>query len=63
MDKKLVISKKPKLKGEDGHKVFSVRLRDDIVERLEKIVITTNRTRNDLINTMLDFALDNSEVE
>lgn len=61
MNEKLIISKK--LKGEDGHKVFSIRVKDEMVERLDKLAAKTNRSRNDLINVLLDFALDHSEVE
>ena len=58
---KLVITKKPK--GEDGHKVFSIRIKDETVERLDDIAKKTNRSRNDLINMLLDFAMDYSEIE
>ncbi|MBR2611573.1 MAG: ribbon-helix-helix protein, CopG family [Clostridia bacterium] len=58
---KLVI--RPKLKGEDGHKTFSIRLRDETVERLDYIAGRTNRSRNDLINMLLDFAMDHCEIE
>ena len=52
---KLVISPK-KPKGEDGYKVFSVRLKDDIVTQLEGIVSKTGRSRNELKGTLLEFA-------
>jgi len=58
---KLIITKKPK--GEDGHRVFSVRLRDETVEKLDIIARKTNRTRNDLINTFLDYAISNAEID
>lgn len=58
---KLIITKK--VKGEDGHKVFSIRLKDETVERLENIVEQSGRSRNDLINMLLDFAMDNCEIE
>ena len=58
--KKLIITKKPK--GEDGHKVFSVRLKDETVEKLESIAQKTNRSRNDLINMLLDYAMDYCEI-
>lgn len=58
---KLVLTKK--FKGEDGHKTFSIRVRDETVEKLDKLAAKTNRSRNDLINVLLDFALDHSEVE
>ena len=59
---KLVITKKP-LKGEDGHKVFSIRIKDETVERLDEIAKKTNRSRNDLINMLLDYAMDYCEIE
>ena len=60
-DKKLVISKK--MKGEDGHKVFSVRLKDTTVEKLDELAQKTYRSRNDLINMLLDFAMEYCETE
>lgn len=60
-EEKLVISKK--LKGEDGHKVFSIRIKDETVERLDDLAKRTNRSRNDLINVLLDYAMDYCEVE
>ena len=61
MDQKLHISKK--LKGEDGHKVFSIRIKDQTVERLDELAKNTNRTRNDLINMLLEFALDHTVTD
>ena len=58
---KLIITKK--LKGDDGHKVFSIRLKDETVTRLENISKLTNRSRNDLINMLLDFAMDYCEIQ
>lgn len=58
---KLIITKK--LKGEDGHKVFSIRIKDETVEQLDTIAKKTNRSRNDLINLFLDYAIANCEIE
>ena len=62
MKDNLVISKK-QLKGEDGYKVFSIRVPDETVDRLDKLSQATNRSRNELINILLEFGLDNSEVK
>lgn len=62
MDEKLIIKKKNKLKGDDGYKVFSVRIKDETVSSLEKISDETNRSRNEIINTLLDFALKHCEI-
>ena len=61
MENKLKISKN--LKGEDGYKTFSIRIKDDIVGQLDQIASETNRARNELSNIMLQFAIDNVEVE
>ena len=62
MQDKLIITKKG-VKGEDGYKVFSIRIKDDLVEKLDRLAQQTNHSRNDLINTLLDFAIDHCEVE
>lgn len=58
---KLIIKKK--LKGDDGHKTFSIRIKDETVARLDEIAKESNRSRNDLINMLLDYAMDHCEIE
>lgn len=62
MKENLILSKKG-LKGEDGHRTFSVRIRQDTVNRLDDLAKQTGRSRNDLINRLLAYALDHCEVE
>ena len=62
MEDKLIIRKK-NLKGEDGYKTFSVRVKEETVVRLNKLSEETNRSRNELINILLDYAIDNSKVK
>ena len=62
MTKKLIINKKS-LKGEDGYKTFSVRIKEETITRLNKLSEETNRSRNELINILLDYAIDNSKVK
>lgn len=62
MNEKLIIKKKS-LKGEDGYKTFSVRIKDETVENLDKLAQQTNRSRNELINILIDFAIKNCEVK
>lgn len=62
MNKTLIIKKKP-LKGEDGYKTFSIRVKDEIVAELDKLSSATNRSRNELINMLLEFAVENCEIE
>ncbi len=62
MKDKLVINKK-NLKGEDGYKIFSVRLKEETVQKLNNLSVETNRSRNELINILLDYAINNSMVK
>lgn len=59
---KLKITKK-KLRGDDGYKTFSVRIKNDTVKRIDDLSAQTNRSRNELIGILLDFAIENCEIE
>lgn len=61
MKDKLIINKKV-LKGEDGYRIFSIRIKEETVARLDELSSTTNRSRNELINLLLDYAIDNCEA-
>ncbi len=51
------------LKGEDGYRVFSVRVKEETFSRLEDLCKETGYNRNELIRTLMEFALDHCEVE
>ena len=55
--------KKQPRRGDDGHKVISVRMRDETIERLDELSGRTNRSRNELINILLERALDIVKIE
>jgi len=57
-DKKLIIRK-----GEDGHRMFSVRMKESIAEQLDEIAAKSNRSRNELINMFMEFAIENCVIE
>ena len=61
-NEKLVIRKKS-LKGEDGYKTFSIRIKEETVRRLDDLSQASNRSRNELINLLLDYAIDHSEIK
>lgn len=62
MKEKLIINKKS-FKGEDGYKTFSIRIKDETVANLDRLAAQTNRSRNELINILLDYGIKNSEVK
>lgn len=61
-DDKLVIRPK-RAKGDDGYKTFSVRVREDIVEKLDDIAARSGRSRNELIGLFLEYAAERCVVE
>ena len=61
MKDKLVITKKNP-RGVDGYKIFSIRIRDDTLDRINALSDRTGRTRNELIGMLLEYALENSVV-
>lgn len=62
-ESKLTIKKRNPLKGEDGSKVISVRIKDETIHRLDELAKETNLSRNEIIGILLEFGLDNVEVE
>lgn len=63
MDSKITITKRKHLRGEDGHKIFSIRVKEETVNKLDEISAATNRSRNELINMMLEFGIENYEIK
>ena len=62
MKLEITITKKSHRKGEDGHKVISVRMKDETIATLDDLSNQTNRSRNELINLLLEAALENVSV-
>lgn len=54
----LIIEKKI-LKGDDGYKIFSLRVKEETVDKLEKLSQQTNRSRNELVNIFVEYGLEN----
>ena len=57
--KKIKISKK----GDDGYKVISVRIKEGTLETIDDISKQTNRSRNEVINILLENAAGDIEIE
>ena len=63
MAEEIRIRKKPIRRGDDGHKVVSVRITEELIGRLDDISGKTNRTRNEIINILLEAAVDIVKIE
>lgn len=61
-EEKLVIRLK-RLRGEDGHKTFSIRIKSELFEDISNISIQTGRSRNEVINTLLEFAVEQCVIQ
>lgn len=60
-EKKLVITTK-KFKA-DKTTIVSARIPLELVERIENIAAKTNRNRNEIIQMLLSYAVDNAIIE
>ncbi len=63
MDKEIKITKKAPRRGDDGYKIVSVRMKEEMLDRLDRLAAQTNRSRNELINLLLDSAMEIVKVE
>ena len=61
--KEIRITKKAARRGDDGYKVVSVRMKEEMIEQLDELSTKTNRSRNELINLLLEAAIDIVKVE
>ena len=59
----ITITRKVPRRGEDGHKVVSVRMKDETISQLDELSVKTNRSRNELINILLTETLANVTVD
>lgn len=58
-----LIIKPKRSKGEDDYKVFSIRIKEDVVKKIDEIADQTGHSRNELIGIFLKYALDHCVVD
>ena len=63
MAEEIRIKKKVAKRGEDGYKIVSVRMKDELISRLDELSAQSNRSRNELINLLLESAVDIVKIE
>ena len=49
--------------GDDGYKNFSIRIKAETVNQLDKLSQASNISRNELIGILLDFAIPRCDIE
>lgn len=60
MSKDTIVIKK---RGEDGSKIITVRIKEDILKALDEIAAESNYSRNELINVILRHGVENIEIQ
>ena len=59
-EKLLIHPKRPK--GEDGYKTFSIRVKEELVNKINDIAAQTGYSRNELIGKFLEYALEHCTI-
>lgn len=54
---------KIKRKYDDGNRVISFRIRTELLAELDRIADAANRSRNEIITTILEHGVKNIEIE
>jgi len=49
-------------KGDDGYKVISIRINKQTLSKLDSLSKESNRSRNELINIILENSIDDVEI-
>ncbi len=63
MSDRITIKKRSPFRGEDGNKVISVRIKEDLLGQIDSLASQSNRSRNEVINLLLRDAVERAEIE
>ena len=56
---KITISKK----GEDGYKIVSLRIKEELLNKVDDIATKTKRSRNEVMNIIIENSVDKIEIK
>ena len=62
MNNENLILRPKRAKGEDGHKTFSIRIKEELVEQINSISAQTGYSRNELIGKFLEYAVERCTI-
>ena len=60
---RITIKKRSPFRGEDGNKVISIRIKEELLGRIDALAQESNRSRNEVITLLLREAVEQAEVE
>ena len=62
MEDKKKLKIKPRKYGGNSS-VVSIRMPDKLIEKIDEVAELTNRVRNDIVIKLIDFALENMQID
>lgn len=57
------IKKKRTVRGDDGHKIVSIRMKNELVDEIDRLAAEANRSRNEFINLLLEAAVKEVRID
>ena len=52
-----------KRRGEDGYRVFSVRIPESLIAKIDGIATESGRSRNEVIGILLEYSVERCRIE
>ena len=62
MEEKKKLKIKPRKYGGNSS-VVSIRMPDKLIDKIDEVAELTNRARNDIVIKLIDFALENMQID
>ena len=50
-------------KHDDGNRIISIRIREDILSELDTLANASNRSRNEIINLILEYGVKHITID
>lgn len=63
MKSTITIKPKSNINAASEHIIISVRIRSELLEKLNEIAVQANRSRNEIINILLESAIEIATVQ
>ena len=57
-----LILRPKRMRGEDGYKTFSIRIKSETVDKISEVAQQTGYSRNELIGRFLEYAAEHCTV-
>ncbi len=62
MDKDDLILRPKRVRGEDGYKTFSIRIKSETADKISRLAQQTGYSRNELIGLFFEYASEHCKI-